>query len=284
MLLAMVASVAVPAFSISPSEAYLDAARRVYGTEAFAGYTNTVVTSILKSFKVKKSDGADHPTPGGRIGWHHVDGMRNVRDIGGWNGLPAGHVFRGSEPDCLPNPDPKKYHGLAVTDEGRRVMREVLKIKTDLDLRSTRECPHPEYSSLGVRLVRVPISAYTNAFIGVKGYAAALRVFADPANYPIFFHCYGGADRTGTIAFLIEGLCGVSETDLSIDYELTSFCASFGTRARNAAKTYPFPQFVARIKEYPGKTLADKIAAYMETTLGLAPAEIAAIRSNVKSQ
>ena len=278
---ALLAFLPVLSFPVSPSEAYLDAARRAYGTEEFAGYTNTVVTSILKSFKVKKSDGADRPVPGGRIGWHHVDGMRNVRDIGGWNGLPTGRAFRGSEPDCLKKGDTRKYHGLVVTDEGRRVMQEVLKIKTDLDLRSTKECPHPEYSSLGIRLVRVPISAYTNAFTGVKGYAAALRVFADPANYPIYFHCYGGADRTGTLAFLIEGLCGVSETDLSIDYELTSFCASFGVRARNAAKTYPFPQFVARIKEYPGKTLADKIAAYMKTTLGLAPEEIAAIRRNI---
>ena len=280
-LLAVAAQLLLPTIAVSPSEAFLDEARRAYATEEFAGYTNTVVRSILKSFKVKKTDGADRPTPGGRIGWHHVEGMRNVRDIGGWNGLPTGRVFRGSEPDCLKNDDPKKYHGLVVTDEGRRVMQDVLKIKTDLDLRSTKECPHPEYSSLGVRLVRVPISAYTNAFRSVKGYAAALRVFADPANYPIYFHCYGGADRTGTLAFLVEGLCGVSEADLSIDYELTSFCASFGIRARNAAKTYPFPQFVARLKEYPGKTLSDKIAAYMETTLGLSADEIAAIRRNV---
>ena len=42
----------------------------------------------------------------------------------------------------------------------------------------------------------------------------------------VYFHCAGGADRTGTLAFLIEALLGVSESDLSKDYELTSFDGS----------------------------------------------------------
>ncbi len=261
----------------SASEAFLSAARRAYPTAAYAQYTNTLV----RKFGVKKEDNADRPVPGGRIRWHYVEGMRNVRDIGGWNGIPTGRVFRGSEPDCKPNPDPKKYHGLMVTKEGLRVMRDVLKIKTDLDLRGTGECPHPETSALGVRLVRVPISAYTNAFVSVKGYAQALRVFVDPESYPIFFHCWGGADRTGTLAYLIEGLCGASEADLDIDYELTSFAGLFGSRPRTGKSFASFPQFVARLKTYPGGTMSAKIAAYMETTLGLTKDEIAAIKRNI---
>ena len=42
----------------------------------------------------------------------------------------------------------------------------------------------------------------------------------------ILFHCNKGADRTGTFAFLLEGLLGVSESDLAKDYELTSFVYS----------------------------------------------------------
>jgi len=36
----------------------------------------------------------------------------------------------------------------------------------------------------------------------------------------VCFHCAGGADRTGSLAFLIEALLGVSESDMSKDYEL----------------------------------------------------------------
>lgn len=274
----------LPALAATPAdaEAFLDAARATYPTPAWTGYTNTLV----RDYKVKPEDTADRPVPGGRIRWHHVDGMRNVRDIGGWNGLGTGRAFRGSEPDCQP-PEfqaarKKAYHDLNVTADGLKTMREGLKIKTDLDLRAAEECPHPETSALGVALVRVPLKGYLGAFTNTVEYARALRVFADPSSYPVYFHCWGGADRTGTLAFLLEGLCGVPETDLVIDYELTSFAGVFGPRPRTGTKSFLFPQFVARLKTYPGETLADQIAAYMRSTLGLTPDEIAAIRRNLR--
>ena len=49
--------------------------------------------------------------------------------------------------------------------------------------------------------------------------------------YPAVFHCAAGADRTGTLAFLISGLLGVSRDDLTKDFELTSF-SDFGLRCR----------------------------------------------------
>ena len=39
----------------------------------------------------------------------------------------------------------------------------------------------------------------------------------------VFFHCAGGADRTGTLAVLLLGTLGVSESDMAKDYELTYF-------------------------------------------------------------
>ena len=264
------------------AEAFLDAARKAYPTPAWTGYTNTLV----RGYGIKAADQADRPVPGGRIRWRHVDGMRNVRDIGGWNGLATGRAFRGSEPDCRSREfqaaQKKPYHDLNVTADGLRTMREELKIRTDLDLRAAEECPHPETSVLGVQLVRIPLKGYLGAFTNTVEYARALRVFADPNSYPVYFHCWGGADRTGTLAFLLEGLCGASEADLSIDYELTSFAGVFGPRRRTGTKSFLFPQFVARLKTYPGDTLADQIAAYMRTTLGLTPDEIAAIRRNLR--
>ena len=271
-----------PAATPADCETFLDAARAVYSTPDWTGYTNTLV----RNYRARPEDAADRPVPGGRIRWHHVDGMRNVRDIGGWNGLRPGRAFRGSEPDCQPRElqaaQKKPYHDLNVTADGLKTMREELKIRTDLDLRAESECPHPQTSALGVPLVRVPLGAYMGAFSQTNQYARALRVFADPDNYPVYFHCWGGADRTGTLAFLLEGLCGASEADLSIDYELTSFAGVFGPRRRTGTKSFLFPQFVERLKTYPGETLADQIAAYMRTTLGLTPDEIAAIRRNLR--
>ncbi len=280
---APVDALVVPGTTPEDCEAYVEYARRFYPTPVWTNYTKSLVDDLQAN---KKLDAADRPLPGGKIRWRHVDGMRNVRDIGGWNGLPTGRAFRGSEPDCLPieKVGKAKFHNLNITPAGLKVMREEMKIKTDLDLRAPGESPNPGKSSLGVKLVRAPIAAYLGAFSRTNEYARALRVFVDPANYPIYFHCYGGADRTGTLAFLLEGLCGVNETDLSIDYELTSFASVFGNRTRVGNRHFQFPQLVDRIKSYPGATLSEKIASYMETTLGLTKDEIAAIRRNLSGR
>ena len=75
----------------------------------------------------------------------------------------------------------------------------------------------------------------------------------------IYFHCIGGADRTGTLAFLIEALLGVSENDLSKEYELTSFYYDNGVRCRNNSSNRPFRQLVWYLKTFPGETLQKKV-------------------------
>ncbi len=151
-----------------------------------------------------------------------------------------------------------------------------------MDEKSRGACVTQSALGSDVRLVDAVIRPYTRMFDPdqTNEYAAVLRVFADERNYPVYMHCWGGADRTGTVAFILEGLCGVSEADLAIDYELTSF-TMFGLRTRMNRGTANFADVVAKIKTYPGATLAEKFAAYARDTLGLTDAEIAAIRKNL---
>ncbi len=51
----------------------------------------------------------------------------------------------------------------------------------------------------------------------------AFKLYTVEDNYPILFHCTSGADRTGTFAFLLEGMLGVALDDLYRDFELTCF-------------------------------------------------------------
>ncbi len=64
----------------------------------------------------------------------------------------------------------------------------------------------------------------------IAQYKAMFEALADESNYPFYFHCSAGADRTGTLAFLLYGLLGVSYDDIRPEYELTSFSA-IGLRA-----------------------------------------------------
>ncbi len=89
------------------------------------------------------------------------------------------------------------------------------------------------------------------------------------------FHCRIGADRTGFLAFLLEGLLGVSETDILLDYETTSFSeAGLRTKAdgdgdadaSSYEKVIP-AEFRSKIPE--GGTLRDVFEAYFINTLGV---------------
>ena len=259
----------------SPTTQFVEAARKAYATPEYTGYTNTIV----HLFAGHAADTLDRPRQGDLVRWIHVPGARNVRDIGGWTGLREGRVYRGTELNAVGD------HKLKIGAAGRKIMVKELGIKTDLDFRvidakSRGDCVTNSALGADVRLVDAPIGNYLHMFSQTNEYAAVLRVFVDERNYPIYMHCWGGADRTGTVAFILEGLCGASEADLAIDYELTSF-SMFGLRTRVGTGKYPFAKMVERIKAYPGATLQAKFEAYAKGALGLADGEIAAIRRNL---
>ena len=55
------------------------------------------------------------------------------------------------------------------------------------------------------------------------------RIVEGDDDYALYFHCRIGADRTGTLAYILEGLLGVPTEYRHQDYELTTF---FGLRER----------------------------------------------------
>ena len=156
--------------------------------------------------------------------------VSNMRDLGGWK-ADGGHIAYG-----------KLYRGAALssrrtTDRAKEIFKNDLGISVDLDLRGIKESeanvgPVVE----GVEYIKFPVEKnlgrgtgntqelYQQAIRAIIGYLGEGR--------SVFFHCAGGADRTGTLAFLIEGLLGVSESDMSKDYEITTF-AGPNTRLRD---------------------------------------------------
>lgn len=151
-------------------------------------------------------------------------GGRNIRDEGGWttesgNKVKYGLLYRGAQLNGYKN-------GAKLTEEGIKTFRDALGIKTELDLRGTNDSAGQTECYFGSdRNYRmISISQYDRALSGSKNQIKEIfDLLADESNYPVYFHCNAGADRTGTIAFLLNGLLGVSERDLTKDFELTSF-------------------------------------------------------------
>lgn len=203
-----------------------------------------------------------------------AEGVANFRDFGGWRttdgravrenmiyrsaGLrgssskPKGGLFsRGVEPG------PRR-----VTDAGIATLRNEFRIRTELELRTPQETEGMTASVLGadVTWMHIPFAAYDlidNTVRGREPFAKIFRVFLDEKNYPILVHCSGGRDRTGTLAFLLNGLLGVSEEDLCRDWEMSVFSdvdVNFTSDRIVRLMNY--------LKTFPGQTLQEKIESY----------------------
>lgn len=188
-----------------------------------------------------------------------VEGITNVRDVGGWKTMDGkvvkrSMVYRGSEMDT--------HH--ALTEDGRRVLRNDLLIRTDLDLRGEAEGKIFE-SPIGsdIRFAFIPCKAYAE-FMEPERFEvtrALFSLFADETAYPIYLHCWGGADRAGTLVLMLNALLGVDDESLLTDYEMTLF-SIWGERSR---KSDLFCQLMAALDAYAkeGSTLSEKVVSYL---------------------
>ena len=155
------------------------------------------------------------------------------------------------------------------------------KIKSDLDLRGDWETFGMLFSPLGkdVNLFHYETKTGYGGFVSPIGRACQalnLSVFVGKDNYPIDFHCIGGTDRTGTLAYLLKGFLGVSEEDLIRDYEM-SFIGGGGVDKRHYGWLMGL---VKAVRELPGETIPDKIWSYYRS-LGFTDEQLTELRERL---
>ena len=218
----------------------------------------------------------------------YVDGVTNVRDLGGWATVDGGRIrqgllYRGGRFSS------NESTSVTISAKGILTLRDEIGIKTEIDLRQTtavnnrNESGGLTASPLGdsVRYCAFPMEYGEVLFSDPKNIQRIREIFAflsDESNYPIYFHCSIGTDRTGLIAWLVNGLCGVSENDLWRDYLFSDFgqIESNPANARTRAKNENI--YVNQLKNYAqGDTLAEKIYNYLKNEIGVAETDLQAV-------
>lgn len=185
-----------------------------------------LVPKLRYSYKVMTTSGdvvakGTFRTAGSIHQVYFADKARNSRDLGGWKTLDGKTVayckiYRGM-----------RLHGY-VNSEGKAEFRAAgLKAELDLREKSSSSVGTSSYVGKDIAFYNADITdgyvkMLTNYKEGVKGsFEFLAQCLRD--NKPVYFHCAIGRDRTGTFAALVLGLLGVSEADISKDYELTYF-------------------------------------------------------------
>lgn len=200
----------------------------------------------------------------------------NVRDLGGWpcdgGTVKYGLLIRGGK--------------LAAAD--RDVLVGDLGIQHDLDLRGREgggsdDEPDMTGSPLGSDVWYTRTQQYAwYALTPVATWQAYLRCVIDAVTHrePVYFHCTAGADRTGTLACVLEGLLGMSQSDIDKDYELTTFYSGSGSdataRRRNESD---WKGLINAINAVSGDTFRDKCVRFAVGTCGMSLADINAYRA-----
>ena len=187
----------------------------------------------------------------------------NVRDLGGWQ-VKGGHIAYG-----------KLYRGAKLSsrmsDKSKDIFLNQLGISVDLDLRGIKDSEAKVGPVVeGADYIKFPVEKNIGRGTGntQELYQQAIRAIIGylGEGKAVYFHCAGGADRTGSLAFLIEALLGMSESDLSKDYELTTF-ARTNKRLRNyrddGEETHILYELITHIRKF-GDPKTDSINQMVE--------------------
>lgn len=212
----------------------------------------------------------------------NVQGVNNVRDLGGGknNNIAQGIIYRGSEMNT----------NYVIDENGIEVMKNSMKIKLDLDLRNKTETSNITESPLGREVKYINIPSF-EGYLGVtkeaqkENYKEVFKALADASNYPIYFHCFQGADRTGTIACLIEGLMGMGDEARLIDYNLTSFSSGIESYRDGASSSFKYSFIEKNLSLlYGEKTFEATVNRYLKEYIGLTSDEIKLIKENLSGK
>lgn len=210
----------------------------------------------------------------------YVDGVENFRDIGGWGYIKQGMLYRSGRF----NEEKVDLPIATITEQGIHEAIHNLKIKTEIDLRrtSTNEVGGlKDESVLGkvVKYKQLPMAFGGKNILTFQGKLngddyeydnpAMIKEFftmlANKDNYPINFHCSIGKDRTGCLAYLVEGLLGFDQQTMYRDYMFTNFADAGMCKISDITDRYG-----QTIEEYAnGGSLQEKIYNYLNEVIGV---------------
>ena len=156
-------------------------------------------------------------------------------------------------------------------------MLSELGIKAELDLRNPEsENDYPVTSPLEDRIHYEIItgSSYAAFWENSDRVRNQFAFLLNEENYPCFFHCLAGADRTGGLAFLLEALLGMDENEIIADYEITPHRFRNGSKEEGTDTFYDEIAFVNIFKSFPGESFAEKARYYLKERCGFSDREL----------
>ena len=180
-----------------------------------------------------------------------VGNMPNCRDMGGRTTYAGGKVKQG----LIYRTSGSRFDNSTPSDQDAKdVLTKQLKVKTEINVANSTG---NNVSLSGVKVENcymaygsVPYSNLARNSVRIR---QVMDILAEESNYPVFYHCRIGTDRTGITGVMIGGLLGIKFNEIIQDYGYSNFAPIDNQR-------------------YPGKTPdnnGDDIKKYIDEILAL---------------
>ena len=180
-----------------------------------------------------------------------VGNMPNCRDMGGRTTYAGGKIKQGLIYRTAGN---KFDNSSQVNDACKNVLLKQLKVKTEINVaNSTTNNVNLSGTKVVDAFMAYGATPYSNLARNSVRIRQIMDVLADVDNYPVFYHCRIGTDRTGITGVMINGLLGVPFNEVIQDYGFSNFSPIDNQR-------------------YPGKTPdnnGDDIKKYIDEILAM---------------
>jgi protein-tyrosine phosphatase len=248
------------------------AAAAVLGTVCVSTTAASADTGLQPAFTAQ-----DHPVT-------DVPGMVNGRELGAFTGVggrrvDATRLIRSESLD-------------QVTAAGARTLASKYHVDLVVDLRTPSQvAAKPDVVIPGAKVVDISMfgadgdypddtvmyhdladKGYVDAAHRgpmITAYADVLRILATHTSGTVLIHCSHGMDRTGTVIDLLDRVLGVGSADILHDYLLSN---------TQLGVTWATPQLLQGTFENDVATKYAGMDSYLSKTIGVTPAEVAALR------
>ena len=186
-----------------------------------------------------------------------IGGMTNCRDMGGRVLEDGGKMKQG----LIYRTSGYKYdYSTTITEDGKKEMLQHLKVKTEVNVADGSNY-NLNLSGTTLKEFKMDYSGGSHHFSrnaeSVKNF---FNLLGDSNNYPVYFHCRIGTDRTGLCAILLSGLLGVSLNEIYQDYLFSNF-GKIGEKRYIGTKAGAdnIQNYINDIQNMSGKTFKNKV-------------------------
>ena len=187
-----------------------------------------------------------------------IAGMTNCRDIGGRETVDGGHIKQG----LIFRTSGKNQNG-SLTDATTEEMINHLKLKNEINLAGDSNSYNLKLDGTtlfeGSRMDTSSTGGYSHISRNAEAAKNFFNFIADENNYPLYYHCKIGTDRTGVCTILLQGLLGVSYEDIYQDYLFSNFGKIGEQRTIGDGNSHDIRKYMDDFMGYSGEKFQNKV-------------------------